>query len=165
MAGTMGGVNLVFNFQVGSAHKTCNPNGAAIESLTSRVRMMPRTKSAKNTFLNLKDDCNQKAYIAKISKDASITPDQFSTSLLIDKCLNSCGEVKASVVVTSFLGYNIKCSPKEVNTTVRYMYWNILCLPSYPHNHLGIDKGCVYFQYPNPISLKKISLSLYYFTI
>lgn len=95
MARTMGGVNLVFNFQVGSACKTCNPNGAAIESLTSRVRMMPRTKSAKNTFLNLKDDCNQKVCIAKISKDASITPDQFSTSLLINKCLNSCGEVKS----------------------------------------------------------------------
>lgn len=91
---------------------------------------MPRTKSDKNTFLNLEDDYDQKACIAKISKDASITLDQFSTSLLINKCLNFCGKVKGPVAAISLLVYNInKCSTVEVNTTVRHMSWNLLSLP------------------------------------
>lgn len=49
--------------------------------------------------------------IAKISKDAGITPDQFSTPLLINRCLNFCEKVKGSVAAISFLVYNTKSIP------------------------------------------------------
>lgn len=48
-----------FNYQVGSTHKTCHPNGTATDTLIGEKRMMPRTKLAKNTPSNSKDDCDQ----------------------------------------------------------------------------------------------------------
>lgn len=93
-----------FNFQVGSTHKTCHPNGTAIDTLAGRIRPMPGTKLAKNILSNLEDNCNQGACIANITRDACTTPDQFSTSLLINKCLNFCGKGKGSVTAISLLG-------------------------------------------------------------
>lgn len=99
------------NFQVGLTRKTLNLNHTASDTLTGSIRIMPSTKSAKNTFLHLEDDYNQRVCIGKTSKDPCITPDQFSTSFLINKCLNFCGKVKGSVAARSHLVYDIKSSP------------------------------------------------------
>lgn len=60
MAGTVGGMNLVSTFR-GVQH--IKPAILMVLPLTlaGRVRMMASTKSAKNTFLNLEDDYNQKS--------------------------------------------------------------------------------------------------------